>query len=95
VGAAVGAALPDGSHHLFAMWVAAPARGTGVADDLVGAVKAWAVERGAPSLVLDVTEGNEAARRLYERHGFVATGASDALASHPELRNHELRLDLA
>ena len=50
--------------------VAPEAWGTGVAEALVDAVAAWAVEHGAERLVLCVIESNAAAARLYARLGF-------------------------
>ena len=38
------------------------------------AVLAWAQVRGASSVRLEVIDGNDRARRLYEKHGFEATG---------------------
>lgn len=82
--------------YLISMWVAQGARGRGVGAALVREVVAWARERGLRRLVLDVADGNAPARRLYERCGFVATGAT---GSPPPPRAHvvELRmmLDLA
>jgi GNAT superfamily N-acetyltransferase len=73
-GDAVGIAggLPDGDElELVSMWVAPDARGTGGGDALVQAVIHWA---GGRALVLGAIDGNEPARQLYERNGFVATG---------------------
>jgi ribosomal protein S18 acetylase RimI-like enzyme len=72
------AGVPDSTDpavvHLMAMWVHPALRGSGAASALVQAVLAWAEGRGASSVRLDVIEGNDRARRLYERHGFLATG---------------------
>jgi ribosomal protein S18 acetylase RimI-like enzyme len=54
---------------LFGMWVAPAARRTGAGRALVDAIAAWARSRGAARLVLNVTLGNLAAERLYERAG--------------------------
>lgn len=60
--------------HLFGMWVAPTARGSGAADALVAAVVGWARERGSGRVELTVVVGNEPAERLYRRHGFAPTG---------------------
>lgn len=74
----IAAAVPDSTDptvvHLMAMWVHPARRGSGAASALVQSVLAWAERRGASSVRLDVIEGNDRARRLYERHGFQATG---------------------
>ena len=74
----IAAGVPDSTDptvvHLMAMWVHPALRGSGAASALVQAVLAWAEERGARSIRLDVIDGNDRARRLYERHGFQATG---------------------
>ena len=64
---------------LYGMWVAPEARGGGAGRALVDAVIAWAADRGARRLVTQVTEGNEAALRLYERAGFADTGEREPL----------------
>jgi ribosomal protein S18 acetylase RimI-like enzyme len=70
---------------LFGMYVSPRARGRGVGEALVAAVLEEARRRGKSEVVLEVTSGNAAARALYERCGFVATGAR-----HPHPRKTEL-----
>jgi GNAT superfamily N-acetyltransferase len=65
--------------HLFAMWVAPEARGTGAGSELVQAVVEWNAAHGARTLRTAVTIGNAAAARLYERAGFVDTGVREPL----------------
>lgn len=91
------AAIPgkeSGENHVISTWVAPQRRGSGVAQQLVAAVVAWASEHGASGLVLDVAENNSRARRFYEKAGFVATGATRPLRSHPGVTTHEMRLEL-
>jgi GNAT superfamily N-acetyltransferase len=87
-GMASGTALDeDGTSELISMWVAPFARGHGVGDALIAAVIRRAREEGARTLALDVVEGNESARTLYLRCGFVDAGPADCSASGaPERR---------
>lgn len=64
---------------VIAMWVEPLARRRGTAALLLGALREWARTQDTRSLTLWVIDGNEQARRLYERHGFRATGESDVL----------------
>jgi ribosomal protein S18 acetylase RimI-like enzyme len=64
--------------HLYGMWVRADLRGTGAADDLIGAVVAWTAEQGRSRLQLTVLVGNERAEALYVRHGFARTGTFES-----------------
>jgi ribosomal protein S18 acetylase RimI-like enzyme len=64
---------------LYGMWVAPEARRGGAGRALVDAVIAWAIDRGARRLITQVTEGNDAALRLYERAGFADTGEREPL----------------
>jgi ribosomal protein S18 acetylase RimI-like enzyme len=59
---------------LISLWVAPAARGRGVGDALVADIVGYASDVGADGVDLDVAEENQAARRLYERHGFRLTG---------------------
>ena len=81
VGLASGVIRPEHPHlaHLYAMWVAPEARGTGAGAALVEAVAAWAAAAGARVLRTAVTVGNDGAARLYERTGFRATGEREPL----------------
>lgn len=68
-----------GTAGLFQMWVSPEARGRGVGHHLLNACIDWAISRGHVAMRLDCTLGNEPARRLYERHGFVVTGEREPL----------------
>lgn len=61
---------------LLALWVDPSIRGKGGADSLVTEVLQLAAARDAKRVRLHVVEGNAPARKLYDRHGFVATGAT-------------------
>jgi len=79
---------------LISMWVARTARGRGVGDALVAEVVRWAEEQPARDVRLWVTRGNEAAERLYARHGFVRTGDVQPLPSDPCKDEIAMRLRL-
>lgn len=68
---------PSGAVELISLWVCLAARGCGVGDEAVRRVLSWANSHhpGAP-VALSVKIDNRAARRLYERHGFVLVGPS-------------------
>lgn len=65
--------------HLYAMWVAPSARGSGAARALVEAVLGWSAERGAMRVTTSVTEDNAAAAALYAAAGFADTGRREPL----------------
>lgn len=83
VGAAAGAA---GGLELIGMWTAPAARGRGVAQRLVDAVKARALAQGHDRVSLEVSPENASAVRLYRRQGFVFIDRWEALESHPHIR---------
>ncbi len=74
---------PDDEAFLVAMWVAAHARGTGVADALVGALLDHAAGLGLRRVTLDVADENGRAAAFYERLGFVRTGQDRRAAALP------------
>jgi ribosomal protein S18 acetylase RimI-like enzyme len=88
---------PDkgGRAHLLGMWVDPDHRSHGVATALLDHAIGWARDKGATEMVLWVADHNTAARRLYERAGFVATGDRQPLPSNPALPESMLRRSLA
>ena len=85
LGMVVGWLLADrpGRAWLAALWVDPSARRAGLGSALIEAVAAWSRERGASSLELSVTEGNDAAAALYARAGFLETGRRRPLPADP------------
>jgi GNAT superfamily N-acetyltransferase len=64
--------------HVVAMWTEPAWRGHGAGRLVIEVLRGWAAEHGL-RLHLDVTVGNDAARRVYEAIGFVATGETRPL----------------
>jgi ribosomal protein S18 acetylase RimI-like enzyme len=58
-------------------WVDPDARRRGVARMLLDATVGFARDHGDREVFVSVAEGNDPARLLYERYGFVATGERD------------------
>jgi GNAT superfamily N-acetyltransferase len=73
---AADAARP-GVFFIHSMWVAPEARGQGLAAKLLDAAEAWAKAHGAAECELMVTDRAPAARRLYERQGYLADGHTE------------------
>ncbi len=63
--------------------VAADSRRHGIGSALIKAVLALVAVRQGFRLILEVRESNQAARRLYERHGLRATGLRHAYYQNP------------
>ncbi|MGZ8583356.1 MAG: GNAT family N-acetyltransferase [Actinomycetota bacterium] len=89
-------ARPDGETEteLVSMWVAPEARRTGVADRLVEAVIDEATVLGSVGVVLWVSDGNDAAERLYARHGFARTGRIQPIDDDDLARGTEFEMRL-
>jgi RimJ/RimL family protein N-acetyltransferase len=79
---------------LVAAWVRPTHRGRRAGDALVTDVLAWAEETGQDRVELRVADGNEPARRLFVRHGFVPTGDREPLESDPGVRTERLAWSL-
>jgi ribosomal protein S18 acetylase RimI-like enzyme len=67
--------VDDGAAELISMWVAPEARRRGIGRTLIERVVEWSAGR---PLGLRVMDGNQAAIRAYERHGFVLQDSTDA-----------------
>lgn len=78
VGMGAGYQDVEGWLHVVAMWVDPCWRGRQVGRGILEQIVGWASEHGLRSH-LDVTLGNDAARRLYEDFGFVGTGCTEPL----------------
>ena len=65
---------PPDECYLEYMWVSPGFRRCGVATDLIKTVLRHLLNRGFVTIWLWVLEGNEPARRLYEKCGFTSTG---------------------
>lgn len=92
VGIAGTFARDDGAWQVISMWVDPAERGRGAGGALLDAVVGFAREHGSRELVLGVTDGNDAARALYERYGFADNGDSEPLRSNPALTVRDLSL---
>jgi ribosomal protein S18 acetylase RimI-like enzyme len=86
-----GVYVEDGVADLVSMWVRPGFRGRGVGEALIEAAASWAKQHDFRTLWLWVTDMNGAARRLYERCGFTATGERAPLPSNPALTEIQMR----
>jgi ribosomal protein S18 acetylase RimI-like enzyme len=73
-------------YNLIAMWLAPQVRGSGIAAQLVDAVKAEAVSQGYAGVYLDVAPDNRRAVGFYVRQGFAFIDEWEPLASHPHIQ---------
>ena len=76
------------------MWVSPMARGKGIGKQLLHRTMSWAAAQGAKRMRLWVTAGNSPATKLYKSSGFVPTGKTDLLPSHPSLHIMEMEREL-
>jgi GNAT superfamily N-acetyltransferase len=70
---------------LWGMWVDPGWRRRGVGERLVGAIRGWAVGRGARFVRLGVVQDAAHAGSFYERLGFVRTGETRPLTRDPTI----------
>lgn len=81
---------------LISVYVAAPQRGTGLADEILKtSVAAAADELGAGLLQLGVHEDNTRALAFYARHGFVDTGRRDVYPLEASKKEIIMELELS
>jgi ribosomal protein S18 acetylase RimI-like enzyme len=82
-----------GQGHVVSVYVAPSHRGTGLAAELLDAVRAWATrDAGLSRLHLFVHEHNDRAAAFYRRYGFTATGYREPYAPDPSTDEVELAL---
>ena len=74
-----------GTRWLYGMYVTPSARGSGVAEPLVGAVEEWARQEGVDEIFLDVGSSVALARAFYSKMGFAPIGQSHTMAREPAL----------
>lgn len=85
--------IPD-ARQVVALWVSPAHRGAGLADLLVSKVEAWARDEGAARVTLWAADGNNSARRLYERRGYLDCGDYEPMPSNPDVMRRRLVLNL-
>jgi ribosomal protein S18 acetylase RimI-like enzyme len=96
IGLAVGKDRAGGAEaELVALWVDPEHRGMTAGEALVSAVIDWARADRRRRLSLWVIPGNDAAIGLYERLGFVSTGAAKPLPSDAQQTEVEYALPLS
>ena len=86
--------LPAGSAYLVGMWVAPAVRRLGVGTALVTAMLDAAREAGYTRVVLEVTDENGDASRLYRAMGFEPTGQRGSLPWDATITEAQLARDL-
>jgi ribosomal protein S18 acetylase RimI-like enzyme len=85
----------EGAARLGSLWVAPEARCRGVGSSLIEVVVRWARSARFEELLLDVSDDNDAAIRLYEAIGFTPTGRTSTFpAPREHLGKHQRRLRL-
>lgn len=72
--------------NLIGMWIKPEFRGSGVAERLVNAVKACAINMGYRRVILGVSPANPRASRFYRKQGFVFIDEFEELSSHPHIK---------
>lgn len=81
--------------HVYAMWVAPEARGSGLGRRLLDELEAWMRASGGETAHLSVTTEAEAAQRLYEAAGYAPDGHVEESRHTQGLRHISLRKLLA
>jgi ribosomal protein S18 acetylase RimI-like enzyme len=76
--------------HLISMWTAPTYRQRGIGRLLVDEIVRWACLRGARTLQLMVTSGNNSALLFYQRLGFTFTGRTAPYPNDPTLFELEM-----
>lgn len=59
--------------YIESIYVEPEYRGKGIADQLLAKAEAWGISQGAKFVQLDISRGNESAKKVYERLGYANT----------------------
>lgn len=78
--------LADADHELRRMYVDAAHRGQGIAQRLLEVALDWCARHGVRQLWLETNVQWQAARHLYEKHGFVPATRDELPAAFPVVR---------
>ena len=87
-------ASPQDKHFLEYMWVSPEFRRSGITADLFKVAFERLSNKGIPTVWLWVLDGNDVARRLYLKRGFVSTGIKQPLSDKLSRSEELLRLAL-
>ncbi|WP_332728250.1 GNAT family N-acetyltransferase [Pseudomonas sp. ESBL9] len=83
----IGAGVDQTGHfNLIGMWLNSKYRGSGVAEHLVNAVKARAIDMEYQRVILNVSPDNLRAFQFYKKQGFVFIDEFEELSSHPHIK---------
>jgi ribosomal protein S18 acetylase RimI-like enzyme len=77
--------------HVFAMWVAPEVRRERIGRGLLQTVESWIASSGGNCVQLSVADRADAARRLYERAGYLPDGAASDSPHTPGITYVSLR----
>jgi ribosomal protein S18 acetylase RimI-like enzyme len=86
---------PPGRWFLEYLWVAPEFRCRGIAFSMINLVLDRLKRSGVRTVFLWVLDGNDSARRLYKRLGFVSCNYRQPLEEHPGRSEELMRLDLS
>lgn len=82
--------VPDGDYYILAVAVSDQDRGSGIGSRLLDYCEETGRAAGCAHIVLDVTEKNVGARRLYERRGMTVVATSPSVLRIPNTRAHRM-----
>jgi ribosomal protein S18 acetylase RimI-like enzyme len=80
--------------HIYQMWVAPEARGSGLGKALLSRIIAWAKNLELTALVLSVTDKNIEAIKLYRSFSFEPSGEPVLIRKRTDLLAQPMKLDL-
>lgn len=86
--------IASDERYLEYLWISARARGSGVATRLIHGTLEQLKTNGITAVWLWILDGNEPARRLYEKCGFVSTRERQPLQSDPSHDEERMRITI-